>query len=90
MPPGVIQTNRDGFWPNNYLDLSPRFGFAIQLTDQPTTLLRGGYGIYFDRLSAGLVENLVNQSPFAQTQVLSNAQNGGSSEQQPFIPTTPD
>ena len=89
VPPGVIQTNRDGFWPNNYLDLSPRFGFAIQLTDQPTTLLRGGYGIYFDRLSAGLVENLVNQSPFAQTQVLSNAQNGGSSEEQPFIPTLP-
>ena len=70
VPAGVIRPDRNGFWPNNYLDLSPRFGFAVQLTDKPTILLRGGYGIYFDRLSAGLVENLVNQPPFAQTQVL--------------------
>lgn len=89
LPDGVVRLNRNGFWPNNYLDLSPRFGFAVQLTDKPEILLRGGYGIYFDRLSAGLVENLVNQSPFAQTQTLSNAQNGGASEQQPFTPVLP-
>jgi hypothetical protein len=89
IPSDVIRSSRDGFWANNYLDLSPRLGFAIQLTDKPTTLLRGGYGIYFDRLSAGLLENLVNQSPFAQTQVLFNAQNAGSSEQSPFAPVLP-
>lgn len=89
IPSGVVKLNREGLWANNYLDLSPRFGFAVQLTDRPTTLLRGGYGIYFDRLSAGLVENLVNQSPFALTQTVSNAQNGGASEQQPFMPVLP-
>jgi len=89
LPVGVMRANRDGFWKNNYLDLSPRLGFALKLTDKPATVLRGGYGIYFDRLSAGLVENLVNQPPFAQTQSLFDAQNGGSSEEQPFAPLLP-
>jgi hypothetical protein len=89
VPAGVQQANRDGFWSTNHLDFSPRLGFALKLTDRPTTVLRGGYGIYFDRLSAGLVENVVNQPPFAQTQTLFNAQTAGSSEQQPFVPLLP-
>jgi len=89
LPDGVTRTNRDGFWPNNYADVSPRVGFAIRLSDTPTVLLRGGYGIYFDRLSAGLIENLVGQSPFALDQTLFFAQTAGSSEQQPFSPTLP-
>jgi hypothetical protein len=89
IPTGVTRLNRNGLWADNYGDLSPRVGFAAQLTDRPTILLRGGYGIYFDRLSAGLVENLVNQPPFAQTQVLFDAQAGASSEQQPFNPLLP-
>jgi hypothetical protein len=88
-PIGVTRLNRDGLWANDYGDVSPRLGFAMQLTDRPTILLRGGYGIYFDRLSAGLVENLVNQPPFAQTQVLFDAQAGASSEQRPFSPLLP-
>ncbi len=88
-PDGVLRSSRDGFWADNYFDLSPRIGFALQLSNRYPAVLRGGYGIYFDRLSAGLVENLVNQPPFAQSQTLSNAQNGGSSEQVPFAPTLP-
>ena len=89
LPNGVTRTNHNGFWPGNYTDISPRFGFALRLTDSPTVLLRGGYGIYFDRLSAGLVENITGQNPFALDQTLFFAQTAGSSEQQPFSPTLP-
>ena len=89
IPDGVLRLNRNGLWSNNYFNLSPRIGFAVRLTDRPTILVRGGYGIYFDRLSAGLVENLVNQPPFALTQTLSDAQNGAATEQQPFNPILP-
>ena len=89
VPNGVTRLNRDGLWANNYGDIAPRIGFAMQLTDSPTILLRGGYGIYYDRLSAGLVENLVNQPPFAQTQVVFDSQAGASSEQHPFSPVLP-
>lgn len=89
LPAGVTRTNHNGFWAGNYADVSPRFGFALRLTDSPTVLLRGGYGIYFDRLSAGLVENITGQSPFAFDQTLFFAQTAGSSEQQPFSPVLP-
>lgn len=89
VPTGVERLNRNSLWPNHYLDASPRLGFAVQIMDKPVVLLRGGYGIYFDRLSAGLVENLVNQPPFAQTQVLFDAQTAGSTEQHPFSPLLP-
>jgi len=89
VPAGVTRLGGNGLWAHSDADLSPRLGFAIRLADQPTVVLRGGYGIYFDRLSAGLVENLVNQPPFAQVQVLFDAENGSSTEQQPFNPTLP-
>jgi hypothetical protein len=52
-------------------------------------LLRGGYGIYFDRLSAGLAENLLAQEPFAVFQFFSGSSNGGATLQQPFVPQLP-
>ena len=56
VPEGVIQSSIPGLFPTGYHDLSPRFGFAWRVADRPTVLLRGGYGIYFNRLSAGLSE----------------------------------
>ena len=52
-------------------------------------LLRGGYGIYFDRLSGGLAEGLLAQEPFATFQFFSGSSNGGATLQAPFVPLLP-
>jgi hypothetical protein len=39
------------FWPTDFSDLGPRLGFAYQVT--PKTVLRGGYGIFYEATSNG-------------------------------------
>jgi hypothetical protein len=48
---GPGRTGRNRFWPTDMSDLGPRFGFAYQLT--PKTVLRGGYGIFYEATSNG-------------------------------------
>jgi hypothetical protein len=52
-------------------------------------LLRGGYGIYFDRLSGGLAESLLTQEPFATFQGFAGPQNADATLQAPFTPLLP-
>jgi len=89
VPDGVMQVHRKGLWPTDYKNVSPRFGFSLRVANRPTVVLRGGYGIYFDRLSAGLAESLVSQAPFSTQQLFSGSQNGGASLQAPFDPLLP-
>ncbi len=89
VPTGVKQSGMRGLWPTRYVDASPRVGFAYRIGQHPEIVLRGGYGIYFDRLSGGLSENLVGQPPFSSSQLFSGSQNGGASLQQPFSPLLP-
>ncbi len=88
-PQGVKQTGMRGLWPTRYADVSPRLGFAYQVSSHPDFVVRGGYGIYFDRLSGGLSENLVGQPPFSISQNFSGSQNGGASLDAPFDPLLP-
>ncbi|MGA2728213.1 MAG: TonB-dependent receptor, partial [Terracidiphilus sp.] len=89
VPSGVTQTSRSGLWPTTYNDLSPRLGFSYRLTNNPMVVLRGGYGIYFDRLSAGLAESLLSNPPFSISQLFAGAQNAGATLQAPFSPLLP-
>jgi hypothetical protein len=89
IPPGVTQTSGSGLWPTTYNDLSPRLGFSYRVTSSPTVVLRGGYGIYFDRLSAGLAESLLSNPPFSISQLFAGAQNAGATLQAPFSPLLP-
>jgi Carboxypeptidase regulatory-like domain/TonB-dependent Receptor Plug Domain/TonB dependent receptor len=89
VPPGVTQTSRSGLWPVAYNNLSPRFGFAYRLTERPIVVLRGGYGIYFDRLSGGLAESLLSNPPFSVSQLFAGAENAGATLAQPFSPVLP-
>ena len=60
-------------WKTNQNLLMPRFGFAYSLT--PKTVVRGGYGIFFDAL--GVTNVHVNQTGFSQSTDLVTSQDNG-------------
>ena len=89
VPAGVVKADRRTLWPTKHTDFSPRLGLAYRLTQHPEIVLRGGYGIYFDRLSGGLAENLVTQPPFSTFQFIAGSQNGPATLASPFTPFLP-
>jgi hypothetical protein len=54
---------------NNF---APRFGFSYQLDSSARTVLRGGYGIYYDPLSAN-VNSSLSTGPFAVSTTATNS-----------------
>ncbi|MGH9573825.1 MAG: carboxypeptidase regulatory-like domain-containing protein [Candidatus Acidiferrales bacterium] len=89
VPAGVLRTNDKGYWNPDYKDLGPRLGFAYRISDHPMLVLRGGYGIYYQRTSGDLAEQDVGEPPFAVTQMLQGAQNADATLQQAFVPPLP-
>ncbi|MGP8175616.1 MAG: TonB-dependent receptor domain-containing protein [Terracidiphilus sp.] len=89
VPVGVTKTSTAGLWSTDYHDVSPRLGFALQLTQKPVILLRGGYGIYCDRPSGGFAESQLGQQPFSLEQLSYGPQNAGATLQSPFDPLLP-
>jgi hypothetical protein len=89
IPAGVTRASTADLWNPDYKDWSPRFGFALRLHNSPTLVLRGGYGIYYERLSGELAEQNIGKIPFAFTQMLQGAQNAAATLQQPFVPSLP-
>jgi hypothetical protein len=89
LPSGLLQTSFPGLYKTPYDDVSPRLGFSWQLLDKPVVVVRGGYGMYFDRHSATLAEQTITQPPFALLQIISGAPNGAAMLQNPFIPAVP-
>jgi hypothetical protein len=60
-------------WKTNQNLFMPRFGFAYSIT--PETVVRGGYGIFFDAL--GVTNVHVNQTGFSQsTDLVTSVDNG--------------
>lgn len=89
VPAGYTKLSRRSLWQTPYGDVSPRFGFAWQLHDKPTLVLRGGYGLYYDRHSGDYAESLQGQPPFASFQIAFGAANAGATLQNPFSPLLP-
>lgn len=89
VPPGVTRSSISGLYPTDHTDFSPRAGFSLRVANHPTMLLRGGYGLYFDRLSAGLSEMLLAQEPFSTFTFVSGSSNAAATLQQPFAPALP-
>jgi hypothetical protein len=89
VPAGVIRADRRGLWPTRHTDVSPRLGFAYRIAQHPELVLRGGYGIYFDRLAGGLAESLAAQAPYSTFQFFSGSQNGPATLDAPFTPLLP-
>jgi hypothetical protein len=89
VPAGVLKTSNSGMWNADYKDLGPRLGFAWQLLNRATLVLRGGYGIYYERLSGELAGQNIGQLPFSVTERLQGSQNGAATFEQPFNPPLP-
>ena len=89
VPAGLTKTPESGFWNSDYKDLGPRLGFAYRLNTSKPVVVRGGYGIYYERLSGELVLQNVGQPPFALTQSLIGSLNSAATLQQPFAPPLP-
>ena len=48
----------------NYKNFGPRIGFAYQMTDNGQVVLRGGYGIFFDRPNMRLYNSQLFNMPY--------------------------
>jgi len=86
VPAGVTQLESnfvvDGEGQNNF---GPRIGLAWQVLPHSNRLvLRGGYGIYYSRLTGQPLFQLVSQPPFSVIRQPSGAANAGASFANPF------
>jgi hypothetical protein len=74
---GKNSGNAQGLWDNDFNNFAPRFGFAYspgwesgfisKLTGGPgKTSIRGGYGVFYDRVFGNLFTNARGNPPFQQ------------------------
>ena len=68
---GVGGTPR-GLTKNDYNTVQPRVGFSYDLTGNGKTVLRGGFGTFFERVQGNDVYNVATAAPFSNTPGLSN------------------
>ena len=87
LPQGAVRTSFPGFYQTPRTDFEPRLGAVYQLTRDARTVLRGGFGVYFDRHSGNIAEQTISQLPFATLQLNFGAQAASASLLNPFVPS---
>jgi len=65
---GVSEKISPTYWP-----VGPRFGFAYDLTGGQRTVLRGGYGMVFERVQGNFIFHQINNPPFVRQATLFTA-----------------
>jgi hypothetical protein len=86
-----------GMTKNYYETYMPRVGFSYDLTGTGKTILRGGFGTFFERMQGNDVYNIATAAPFSNTPGVSNTMFGdpfaswqtGSSLSTTTLPTVP-
>jgi len=53
-------------------NFAPRLGFALDLTGQQTTVLRGGVGVAYERIQGNFLFSGINNAPFNSSTVVLN------------------
>ncbi len=73
---GVVLAGRNGtpkgLVDNRYNNFAPRVGFAYSLTNDDKTVLRGGLGMFYNRINAGDSIRMGPNPPFSYTPSTSN------------------
>ena len=89
-PAGVTQLGNDlGIRGDGQNTWNPRIGFAWQIPPSQRVVLRGGYGIYHQRITGQpLIQLLLNQ-PFGMLRQFVAFDNAAASFANPFPPGTP-
>ena len=68
--PAYVFSGQKAIWQQTYTDLAPRFGLAYRPFANGHTVLRAGWGIYYDS-SLSIATDLVNGGPFSLPQYTS-------------------
>lgn len=84
---GVPGVSKSTMYNQDYKNFAPRIGFAYDVLGNGKLAVRGGYGIYYNRISATVPEQTTAQIPFGQT-VTNFGFNGTQILKNPF-PTLP-
>lgn len=61
-----------GLTNNDYKTWQPRFGFSYDLLGDGKTILRGGFGNFFERMQGNDIYNVATAAPFSNTPALNN------------------
>ena len=89
IPDGVTKLSSTSIWKKDYKDYAPRLGFAWRPLGISRVVVRGGYGIYFQRNSAQYPLELVQNNPYTLTIARSGVANAAATFQNPFNPALP-
>jgi hypothetical protein len=65
--PSYVFSSQKSVWQRTYTNFAPRFGLAYRPSARSRTVLRAGWGIYYDS-SLSIATDLVNGGPFSLSQ----------------------